>query len=264
VEPRVLLHDGAGSGDPVVLLPGGLTGWVSWIPHQERLAENWRVFRVQPIANELGSAGVVGDPSYSGFVERESLRMTLDHLGLDRVHLGGWSAGGHTAIEFTLRHPDRVRSLTLVEPGSHWMLPHLGFADERLEELDALMADMAGREVTDDDLAEFLVRVGLVIDAGDARSHPYWERSQPHRQTLSWMSPDLFVSDATLDDLRSITCPALVVKGTVTEPWEKRVVDALGEMLPAALVLELEGGHASHIESIDRFLEEMEQHLRSA
>jgi hypothetical protein len=53
----------------------------------------------------------------------------------------------------------------------------------------------------------------------------------------------------------------LLTKGTVTEDWEKRVVDVLGELLPDARVVELDGGHAHHIESLDRFLAELEAHL---
>jgi pimeloyl-ACP methyl ester carboxylesterase len=61
IEPRVLEHDGTGSGDPpFVLLPGGLTGWDSWLPLIPALAEQRRVVRVQPITNAEGIAGAVG------------------------------------------------------------------------------------------------------------------------------------------------------------------------------------------------------------
>jgi hypothetical protein len=35
MEPRALVHEVKGDGESVVLIPGGLTGWVSWIPHAE-------------------------------------------------------------------------------------------------------------------------------------------------------------------------------------------------------------------------------------
>lgn len=37
MEPRVLRYDDRGGGEAIVLVPGGLTGWLSWMPHQERL-----------------------------------------------------------------------------------------------------------------------------------------------------------------------------------------------------------------------------------
>jgi hypothetical protein len=78
MEPRVLQFDDRGAGDPLVLVPGGLTGWLSGMPDQQRLASRHRVIRVQPIHNELGWQGVPGDPGYTAQIERESLRLTLD------------------------------------------------------------------------------------------------------------------------------------------------------------------------------------------
>jgi hypothetical protein len=28
----VLLHEVTGKGDPIVLVPGGVSGWLSWLP----------------------------------------------------------------------------------------------------------------------------------------------------------------------------------------------------------------------------------------
>jgi pimeloyl-ACP methyl ester carboxylesterase len=120
VEPRVLQHDVQGQGEPIVLVPGGLTGWLSWIPHQERLARRFRAIRVQPIHNELGSAALPGDPGYTAEVEREALRLTLDELDLKRPHLMGWSGGGKAALEFATEYPgpfaDPGRAGRLLDP----------------------------------------------------------------------------------------------------------------------------------------------------
>lgn len=264
MEPRILTHHIAGEGDPLVLLPGGLTGWLSWIPHQRRLSERYRAIRVQPIHNELGSAGTPGDPTYSRAIARESLLLTLEALGIDRAHFAGWSAGGNAAIDFAAAHPERIMSLTLVEPAAYWILDACGEMDGRLRSFVGFLEGLAGRPVSEDDLAAFLAAAGFVPDPAVAREDPYWEQAVPHRTTLSWLSANLMGSDATIEDLRSITSPALVTKGTVTEPWEQRVVDLIGDHLPDARVLELAGHHAHHIQSIDAFIEACEEHLSSA
>lgn len=184
MEPRVLQHDSQGQGEPVVLIPGGLTGWLSWIPHQKRLAGRHRAIRIQPIHNELGSAGLPGDPGYTAETEREALRLTLDALGLESSHLVGWSGGGKSALEFAIEYPDRVRSLTLVEPAAYWILEQLGVGLEDVKRVNSLVHGLFGRPVTGDDLAMFLELAGFVQTARDAPSHPNWDRWLSHRMAF--------------------------------------------------------------------------------
>ncbi|HEU4807265.1 MAG TPA: alpha/beta hydrolase, partial [Homoserinimonas sp.] len=261
VEPRVLIHDERGVGEPVVLIPGGLTGWLSWMPHQERLADRYRAIRVQPIHNELGSAGVPGDLEYTVEIERESLRLTLDALGLDDAHLAGWSGGGKAALEFAIQYPDRVRSLTLVEPAAYWILEKLGDSPQEVERINSLVHGLFGRQVTEGDLADFLELAGFVESASDAPSHPNWNRWLTHRMALSWQGEQLDHPDRTVEDVARIDCPTLLTKGTRTSDWLKRVVDVLGERMTDATVVEFEGDHAHHIQSMDAFLEALEAHL---
>jgi pimeloyl-ACP methyl ester carboxylesterase len=261
MEPRALTHEIKGDGELVVLVPGGLTGWVSWVPHAERLSARWSTIRVQPIHNELGSAGQSGDPGHTAETERESLRMTLDALGIETAHFAGWSSGGKALIEFALAYPQRVRTLTLVEPGAFWILERLGEADPHVERTNAFLYGLFGKEVTEDDLAAFLEAAGLASSKEEARSDPYWERAVPHRMALSWFSEELDRYDRSVEELAHIRCPVLLIKGSVTTEGEKRLVDILGERLPNATVLELPGDHVSHIQSIDAFLEAFEKHL---
>ena len=263
MRPRPLVVDVAGEGEPLVLLPGGITGWLSWIPHQERLSDRYRTIRVQPIHNELGSAGVKGDPGYTRDVAVESLLLTVDELGIERAHFAGWSAGGKGLLDFAIAYPGRLLSMTLVEPAAEWVLEAAGETDREQESTDFRSA-LAGREVTDDDLARVLYVAGFVSDPAQARSDPYWEKAWPHRMALSWLSENLMGSDHTLKDLARVKCPVLLTKGTETGKVERMVVDLLARHLPNARVVELEGTHAHHIESMDRFLEALEQHLRAA
>ncbi|WP_411721683.1 alpha/beta fold hydrolase [Mycetocola sp.] len=248
-------------GEPVVLVPGGLTGWLSWILHQERLAARYRAIRVQPIHNELGSAGVPGDPEYTAVTERESLRLTLDALGLERPHLVGWSGGGKSALELAMEYPTRLRSLTLVEPAAYWILEQLGDSLDEVAQANTLVHRLFGREVTDDDLAEFLQVAGFVPSADRATSHPNWERWLGHRMALSWQGEAVDHPHRTVKELTNVTCPTLLTKGAQTSPWLKRVVDVLGDRLTDATVTEFDGDHAHHIERIDAFLTALEAHM---
>jgi pimeloyl-ACP methyl ester carboxylesterase len=157
-----------------------------------------------------------------------------------------------------------VDTLTLVEPGAYWILEQLGEQTEALDELNGFLHELFGREVTEEHLARFLEYAGLVNTRAEARSHPNWERWVPHRMALSWQDEALDHPDRSLDDLERVSWPTLLVKGTITADWLRRVVDVLCERLPNATVEELQGSHACHIESIDQFLDILDRHLSRA
>lgn len=263
MKPRVLVYDDRGEGEPIVLVPGGLTGWLSWIPHQERLAAKYRVIRVQPIHNELGSAGRVPEAGYDHDVERDSLRMTLDELGIGAADLAGWSGGARSLINLAVAYPERVRTLTLIEPAAYWAGEEAGLDDADLQRIRGFSARVAGRPVGEDDLAEFLTLAGFAASVDEARAGPNWERWLPHRQSLA---ADHMVGNPPLrlSDLERVDRPVLLVKGRLSTEWLRRIVDVFGQQFPRATVLELPGTHACHIESIDAFLEAFERHVASA
>ena len=43
------------------------------------------------------------------------LSAIIDHLGIQQMHLVGHSFGGEIALKYTLKHPDRVKSLTMAD-----------------------------------------------------------------------------------------------------------------------------------------------------
>ena len=156
----VLLHEVKGQGEPVVLVPGGLSGWLSWIPHAERLSTERMVVRVQLRSIELAEAGEPFPEDYGVLTEREALHATVNELGLDTFDLAGWSHGGLVSLAFALEYPDRVRTLTLIEPEAPWILRETGHAGGTVAGNEAYDRSFTGREITVDDLK---------AGAGDAR-----------------------------------------------------------------------------------------------
>src|SRR5918992_6166943 len=103
----VLLHEVKGQGEPVVLVPGGLSGWLSWLPHAERLSTERMVVRVQLRSIELAEAGEPFPEDYGVLTEREALHATVNELGLDTFDLAGWSHGGPLPPAVGLEYPGR-------------------------------------------------------------------------------------------------------------------------------------------------------------
>lgn len=245
-----------------MLLPGGLTGWQSWLPLVPALSADRAVVRMQPICNAEGLAGHPGDPTYDAEVERESIGMTLEEAGVSEMHLVGWSNGGRMALDFAIAHPERIRTLTLIEPAAYWLVID---EDESAKSFHRYITRLAGRELTDEDLSEFLVRAGLGPEGADFTSLPQWDFWSSCRQSLSWGSERMTSSAAAgTEGFERLEVPTLVIRGRSTSPWLRGVAGLLAQEMPDAKLVELDGGHACILEHPEDFLAALGSHVDGA
>lgn len=108
-----VLDIGAGDPLPVVLIHGFGADLNAWMFTQPALAEHRRAVALD-LPGHGGSEKAVGPgdlATLSGAVAE-----ALDVLGIERAHLVGHSMGGAIALDFAVRQPDRVASLTLIAP----------------------------------------------------------------------------------------------------------------------------------------------------
>lgn len=249
--------DVSGEGPPLVLVGGGLTGWQSWIPHQERLAPTRRVARAQPLNVQLGLDDVPLPPAYSVELESESLGAALEREELDgTLDLVAWSYGAVVALDYALGRPERIRTLTLIEPPAFWVLEATGTWDERSsrerDELRSLHDGMRD-DVSEDQLEEFLRLAGLSPPGTSVRSMPSWPSWVTHRRSLR-QGPALFAHRDEASRLRGFGRPVLLFKGTGSSYVFHRIVDVLDRTFPDARLVELPGGHAPQLVAMDEFL----------
>jgi pimeloyl-ACP methyl ester carboxylesterase len=248
-----------GHGPPVVLIGGGLTGWASWEPHAERLAATREVIRLQLLNVQYGLEDRPLPDGYSIRAESRAMAAALD-VALDAadrtvpVDLAAWSYGALVALDFALDHPERVRTLTLIEPPALWTLPDHGSALPDVQQLKALSRVVEGVDVSIDALVAFLNTVALVPPGQEPDSLPQWESWVLHRRSLRANTAPFVHSDDPAR-LRAFPRPVLLVTGEGTSPFLRAVHDTLAATLPGARVLELPGGHAPHLVAMDRFLE---------
>jgi pimeloyl-ACP methyl ester carboxylesterase len=187
------------------------------------------------------------------------LRATVDELGLDQFDLVGWSYGGHCSLAFTLEYPQRVRTLTVIEPPAVWIGRETGHAAEALARSEAYDRSVSGKQLTADDLKAFLFRAGLAKPGDDVESLPGWPVWMRCRQAIS-INGTLWDYSDSLDRLRALDMPVQAVKGTKTTEDLAAIVDDIAATVPHGRLLELPGDHACHLQNMDRFLAELIKH----
>ncbi len=104
----------AGDGEPVLLLHGFGASAYSWRHVSAALDDAFQL-----IAPDLNGFGFSERPrEIAAYTVAGQLRLVLgvmDALGLDSAHVAGHSYGGALAVHLAWRHPERVRSLVLVD-----------------------------------------------------------------------------------------------------------------------------------------------------
>jgi pimeloyl-ACP methyl ester carboxylesterase len=212
---------------PVTLFLHGAGGTCMWLPFYERLAQS-----VDLIAPEHPGFGDTPMPDWlDGFDDLVlHYRAFFDALGLDRLHLIGFSLGGWIGADLAIFYPDRVKSLTLITPAGLRMpeAPMTDFMRMPPERIPGLLFNDAWQ-----DYLEFLPDPHDI----DAAIRGYGEASTFAK--LAW-NPRY---DYRLDRrLANVQIPALVI-----EPDEDRLIPNVHcerwvELLPNARLEKVSGG----------------------
>ena len=103
-----------GSGEPLLLLHGGLGSTGMFEPIMPQLTEHRQV-----IAVDLQGHGrtALGDRPFSLQAMGADMAVVLDKLGHKQVDVFGYSMGGGVAFQLAVQRPETVRRLVLVSAG---------------------------------------------------------------------------------------------------------------------------------------------------
>lgn len=239
----------AGTGEPaLVLLHAFPLHAGMWAPQVEHLSQTHRV--VAP--DFLGFGGSDAPESmyrYTMLGFADLVAGLLDHLGLERVVLGGLSMGGYVAFAFLRQYAERVSGLILADTraGADTSMVY----DRRTDQQDqvarigttALIETLLAGLLSDDTRANRLDLVEQVrrLMANPAAGFIGALEAMKHRP------------DAT-EELASITAPTLVIVG---EDDALAPPDVAREMHERIRISELavlpHAGHLSNLEAADEF-----------
>jgi pimeloyl-ACP methyl ester carboxylesterase len=216
------------------------------------------VVNAQSLVVQYGLENQPLPAGYSLHTEVAALRASLDSMHVGVADIIGMSQGGVTALIFALENPQRVRTLTLIEPPAFWLLPNHGYDDPGARQMQELVSSLRDGVITEADVERFRCLLGDCENGRSPRQAPQWNQWVKYRNSLRGLHAG---GDYTDDParLRGLTVPTLVVNGADTVAFHRAINAALIRFLPRAEALELTGGHNSPASDSEYFVAEWQK-----
>jgi 3-oxoadipate enol-lactonase len=174
------------------------------------------------------------------------LLRVVDHFGTVRANLCGLSMGGRIAMDFVVRHPDRVNALILADT-------HLGFGHFAAEEQDSFIAMRRGpldAGVTPRAMAPPVARSLMGPEAGPEIFDRLVNSMAALRPASYIRAIECMVRSDRFDALESIAAPTLVLAGDGDRLTPPAMGRAIAARIPGARFAVVPGaGHLSNIEA---------------
>ena len=228
--------DRGGQGEIVLALHGHWMEAATFTGLADALFPAWRLIAL----DQRGHGHSDHAASYTREDYLGDIESWLDHLNLTEPTIFlGHSLGGINAIQFTARHPNRVKALIIEDIGA--------VVDTSAD----FILNWAGFFPTREALAD---RIG-------ARLVPYLEpefRQTEQGWTLAFSPDEIANSQRHLkgdywEDWLVTTCPALLIRGAESRLTEPQVLEEMALRRPNTRLVTLQGGHVIHVDDASGF-----------
>lgn len=245
-----LYYEERGSGEPLILLMGLGADGSRWADHVAEYAHHYRCIMLDN--RGVGRSAAPPGP-YTTAMMADDTAGLMQALGIERAHISGISMGGAIGQELALRHPERVRSLTL---NCTW--PRCDAYTTRIFESFKALAPTA-------DPRAFLRLIYLWIftpayhnahlDDLQRREEEVMSSEVPPQPAHAFAAQcDACIAHDTLERLGAITAPTLITVGDRDIFTPLHYARALHERIQGSELVVMEGcGHAHHWERTPEF-----------
>lgn len=251
-----------GNGPPVVFLHGGTFDYTAFAAHSKLLADSFTVICLQQFNVQYANEGRTLPKNYSVKKESEAIIATLDSLRIRQpIILIGHSYGGVIAFDFAMNHPEKIRSLVLVEAPLYDIATAKGEYSGKMKEIDELTTGFTPQAtITEEMIRSFRCMVGN-CDTVDIRQHPMWPQWLKNKDRLRGLS---VVPKYKVDfkKLQAFQKPVLIVTGTTTIQPNKTIDKLLSREFSNVKTGSLAGDHIAIYKNPEPFVQMLKSFLR--
>ena len=245
----------SGAGDRALVLVHEMGGSLeSWDEIAPRFARSRRVLRYdtrgaglsQKVRGELTFDTMAGD-----------IKALLDHYGIaGRVALAGIAVGGAIALQCAARYKERTSAVAVGSPAT-------GIAAERrtpaLERLARIEAGGMAVAVEDAMLSGYAPELRDDI-ARFEQFRTRWLGNDPSSYATIWR---MLASADMQDELARLTCPVLVIGGSLDRVRPPALAQAVAGSIPGARYAEIRTGHYMAVQTPDLLADTIDAFLTS-
>jgi esterase len=256
-----LLEWGEESSPTVLLLHGGNQSAHSWDLVSLALAQHFHVIAIDQRAH--GDTEWPRDGEASRHTMASDAQAVLELLGIERPVVIGHSMGGIVAMTLLMAHPDLARRAVFVDIAPE--LRGMSGANEGQKQIRDFIS--SAREF--DSIDDYIDRVAeydpfrsrehisrtLIYNLMQRSDGKYVSKNGLRRSRDGARPGDELGTRPTIEEVHSITCPALVVRGAQSRVLNPDHAIAFQAALPAGeLVTVPECGHNVHSQNTIGFL----------
>ena len=260
-----LCYEILGEGYPLFLIHGFGTKKETWIAQTPVLS---KYFKVIILDNRGAGKSERPDTEYTMEIFADDINALMQHLGIDKANIAGWSLGGMIVQNFILKYPERVNKLILINTNH-------GFPDEsgpeiyknmRLDEIkmkkeDPVKAWFAGAR------SGFYIKFRKELEADPSkRWYGLWSVEEliemsninPSTEKDVNLQAGALKTHHTFERLHTIKSPTLLLTASNDKQTPKSSMEEINEKIPNSTLIVIDkAGHQSPIEKAP----EVNQHI---
>ncbi len=246
-----------GSGTPVVILHGLLGSLDNWQTFARKLSAGFKVYTVD--LRNHGKSPHSDEHSYSA-MSNDLLEFFGEHH-IDKAHLIGHSMGGKVAMQFALKHPEKILKLFVVdiaprsyESGHDLIFETLRNIDpakiNKREDADAMLA----QRIPDMAVRQFLLKN---LDRNSDGSFS-WKMNL----TSLWKNYDNI--NAPIQSASLTEIPTVIIRGGKSDYVKDADLESFREIFSDVRLITVQtAGHWVHAEAPEEFYSAVTQELQA-